>query len=93
MAKEIEQITDEDLGIIWGAIGGTPHLFEHGKEELRQVLTTGECGIEYESEGEIKESPIGLQLDYYTMSAIVKILIQRGFQTPDFTQDGQLIQQ
>jgi hypothetical protein len=81
MAKQIEEITDEDMSVIWGRIGGTPHLFEAGKEELRHILTTGECSMEYEFGGETKEAPIGLTLDYYTMAAIVDTLRLRGFET------------
>lgn len=79
--KEIEQLTDEDLGVLWPAIGGTPHLFEYGKDELKKVLIDGEC------EGEDGE-PIGLKLDYYTMAAIVGILQKRGFATPKVDKNG-----
>lgn len=41
MKKGIELLTDEDLMEIWPAIGGAPHLFEFGKDELRQVLISG----------------------------------------------------
>lgn len=74
MEKQIEELTDEDLMELWPAIGGSPHLFEYGKNELKKVLITGECGDEY-------DEPIGLKLDYYTMAAIVKILQARGFKT------------
>lgn len=76
--KEIEQITDEDLSAIWPVIGGTPHLFDFGKDELKTVLITG-FGPESDS-----PEPIGLQLDFYTMAAIVDILRNRGFETPDY---------
>ena len=75
MAKQIEELTDEDLMELWPAIGGTPHLFEYGKEELKNVLINGSCADE-------NDEPIGLQLDYYTMAAIVNILKDRGFDTP-----------
>lgn len=91
MAKEIEELTDEDLMAIWPAIGGTPHLFEYGKDKLRHVLTTGECTMEYKFGGKTKEAAIGLQLDFYTMSAIVKILEARGYETPNWTSEGDLI--
>lgn len=81
MPKMIEEITDADLQAIWPAIGGAPHLFETGKDELRQVLVSGDCGIEYEIGKKIKVEPIGLQLDFYTMAAIVDILRHRGFET------------
>ena len=84
MQKKIEEITEEDLVVLWYAIGGTPHLFEYGKDELRHILTTGECSMEYEFGGEVKEAAIRLQLDYYTMAAIVDILRSRGFETPDY---------
>jgi hypothetical protein len=72
--KNIEEITEQDLEALWPVIGGTSHLFEYGKDELKQVLITGECG---DGEGE----PIGLQLDFYTMAAIVDTLRARGFET------------
>jgi len=75
MHKQIEDLTDEDLLELWPAIGGAPHLFEYGKNELKELLITGSCA----GEG---DEPIGLTLDYYTMSAIVKILKDRGFDTP-----------
>lgn len=70
MAKEIEQITDEDLLEIWAVIGGTPHLFEYGKDCLKELLTTGYA------------EDHGLMLDYYTMAAIVDKLRERGFPYP-----------
>lgn len=75
MAKQIEELTDDDLMELWPAIGGAPHLFEYGKDELKRVLITGECADE-------NDEPIGLTLDYYTMAAIVKVLQSRGFETP-----------
>lgn len=70
MAKEIEQLTDEDLMELWMVIGGTPHLFEQGKDDLKEILTTGYCENH------------GLMLDYYTMAAIVDKLRERGFSAP-----------
>lgn len=81
--KQIEELTDDDLMVIWPAIGGTPHLFEFGKDELRKVLIDGQCADE-------DDNPIGLQLDYYTMAAIVGILQERGFATPKFNKDGEI---
>lgn len=69
--KNIEQLTDEDLQAIWPAIGGAPHLFSHGKDELRLLLITGHC----------TEPELPLQMDFYTMAAIVDILRHRGFET------------
>lgn len=77
--KQIEQITDEDLAALWPAIGGTPHLFEYGKDELRRVLVTGECYDE-------KDNATSIQLDFYTMAAIVDILRHRGFETASVEQ-------
>jgi len=71
MQKQIEQLTDDDLLAIWPRIGGTPHLFEQGKEQLRELLITG-----YSEDH-------GLMLDYYTMAAIVDKLRERGFPTKD----------
>ena len=65
--KPIEELTDEDLMEVWSVIGGTPHLFEHGKEDLKELLTTG-----YVEDN-------ALMLDYYTMAAIVYTLQNRGF--------------
>lgn len=67
--KQIEEITDDDLAVIWARIGGALHLFEHGKDDLKNVLISGDC------------SESGLQLDYYTMAAIVDTLRVRGFGT------------
>lgn len=75
MQKEIEQLTEEDLIELWGVIGGTPHLFEYGKDELKKVLIDGECADE---DGQA----IGLSLGYYTMAAIVDKLRERGFAAP-----------
>lgn len=88
--KQIEELTDDDLAAIWPAIGGAPHLFEDGKDELRHILTTGECEMEYEFGGKTKSAAISLQLDYYTMAAIVSILQARGFATPTFNKDGEI---
>lgn len=75
MNKEIEQLTEEDLIELWNVIGGAPHLFEYGKDELKQLLITGECATET---GE----PVAIQVDYYTMAAIVDKLRERGFAAP-----------
>lgn len=85
MEKKIEQITDEDLMEIWPAIGGAPHLFEYGKEELRSVLVTGH-GPEDNPE------PIAIELDFYSMAAIVDTLRSRGFQTPDYVKGDGMIE-
>lgn len=77
--KQIEDLTDEDLAAIWPAIGGAPHLFEYGKDELRKILVYGDCCDE---KGEMTT----LKLDYYTMAAIVDILKHRGFGTGDVSQ-------
>lgn len=73
--KQIEDLTDEDLLEVWSAIGGAPHLFEYGKDELKKLLIDGSCADQ-------NDEPISLQLDYYSMAAIVKVLQQRGFNTP-----------
>lgn len=70
MSKEIEQLTDDDLAELWPLIGGAPHLFEYGKDELKQILVTGDC------------EEASLTLDYYTMAAIVDKLRERGFPAP-----------
>lgn len=76
MSKQIEEITDEDLQVLWPAIGGAPHLFSHGKDELQDVLING--GLTADS---------GLTLDYYSMAAIVDILRRRGFESRVLTED------
>lgn len=76
MLKTIDELTDEDLMELWPAIGGTPHLFEYGKEDLKRTLITGETVDENDESN-------GLQLDYYTMAAIVDILRERGFTTSE----------
>lgn len=65
--KPIEELTEDDLIELWNVIGGTPHLFEFGKDNLKELLTTG------------FSEDHGLFLDYYTMAAIVHALEQRGF--------------
>ncbi len=79
--KNIEEITENELQEIWPLIGGEPHLFEYGKDELKQVLTTGDCGIEYMSGKKLKVEPVGIQLDYYTMATIVDYLRSKGYET------------
>jgi hypothetical protein len=71
--KPIEELQDADLAAIWPVIGGAPHLFEHGKVELSQILRMGEI-----------PEQCGLFMDFYTMAAIVDILRHRGFDTPDY---------
>lgn len=68
--KPIEELADEDLLELWSIIGGAPHLFEYGKEDLRLLLVTGEA------------EDHGFKLDYYTMAAIVDTLRKRGFPYP-----------
>jgi hypothetical protein len=90
MEKMIEQLTEDDLQELWIVIGGTPHLYEYGKDELKQVLVTGECGIGQEFQGKTTVEPIGIQLDYYTMAAIVDKLRERGFATAQKADESRL---
>lgn len=64
--KPIEQITETELQELWPLIGGAPHLYEHGKDELKEGLSNG-----------LFES---LQMDYYTMAAIVDYLRGKGYE-------------
>lgn len=64
----IEEITDEHLAECWPVIGGAPHLFEYGKEDLKALLTTGFC-----DEGSI-------QMDFWTMKCLVKKLTELGYE-------------
>lgn len=64
--KPIEEITEAELQELWPLIGGAPHLFEYGKDELRKGLSNGQ----FES----------LQMDYYTMAAIVDYLRSKGYE-------------
>lgn len=68
--KQIEDITEEELQALWPLIGGSPHLFDYGKSELKQGLITG-----FFTE---------LHMDYYTMAAIVDYLRHRGYETATF---------
>lgn len=52
----VEDITDEHLEELWPVIGGTPHLFEYGKDELKTGLIDGNW------------SESTLQMDCYTMA-------------------------
>jgi hypothetical protein len=76
MSKQIEQITDDDLAAVWGRIGGTPHLFDAAKNDLKSILIHGVC------------EDHGLQLDYYTMAAITDTLRIRGYETIIYTDAG-----
>jgi len=92
--KQIEEITESELQEIWPLIGGEPHLFEYGKDELKQVITTGDCAIEYMSGKKLKVEPCGIQLDFYTMAAIVDYLRSKGYETPSLIADNtQLLEQ
>ena len=75
MSKEIEQLTEDDLAALWPMIGGTPHLFEYGKDELKKFLIDGEHVDE-------NDEPISISCNYYTMAAIVDTLRDRGFLAP-----------
>lgn len=68
--KQIEEITDEELQDLWPLIGGSPHLFDQGKDELKAGLSSGF----FED----------LQMDYYTMAVIVDYLRHRGYETPTY---------
>ena len=65
----VENITDEHLEELWPVIGGAPHLFEYGKDELKKGLIDGDW-----SESDI-------QMDYYTMVCILKKLRELGYDT------------
>ena len=75
----VENVTDEHLEELWPVIGGAPHLFYYGKDELRTGLVDGSW----------TEST--LQMDYYTMGCMlnklremdydVDLLIDKGLAT------------
>lgn len=69
MSKLINSLTEEDVIELWTAIGRTPHLFEYGKEDLKNLLIDGFA------------EDHGFMLDYYTMAAIVDTLRSRGYNT------------
>lgn len=71
--KNIEAITNKELEEIWPLIGGAPHLFEYGKDELRAMLIDGFPNTD--------DGELGIQLDYYTMAAIVDYLRNAGYET------------
>jgi hypothetical protein len=74
--KRVENITDEDLAELWPVIGGTPHFFDHGKDELRTGLVDGDW------------SESGLQMDYYTMVCMLKRLKELGYDTDCLIDQG-----
>jgi hypothetical protein len=63
----VKDITDEHLEALWPVIGGTPHLFEHGKDELKQGLI----------EGYWDES--GIKMDWWTMKCVLDKLRELGY--------------
>jgi predicted Ser/Thr protein kinase len=63
--KEINEITEAELLQIWSLIGGSPHLYEVGREDLRTLLVDGENN--------------GIQTDFHTMACIVDVLRARGY--------------
>jgi hypothetical protein len=76
MLVPIEKITDEHLAELWAVIGGFPHLFEHGKEDLRKGLLDGDWD----------ES--GLHMDYYTMSCMLSKCRELSYDTEDAINKG-----
>lgn len=69
-------ITEEEMQEIWVVIGGTPHLYEWGKDDLKKGLEVGDWG----------ES--GIQMDYYTMSCMINYLRSRGIDVDDLIDSG-----
>jgi hypothetical protein len=64
---DVENITDEHLEELWPVIGGAPHLFEYGKDELRTGLLTGDW------------SESTLQMDWYTMYCMLNKMRELGY--------------
>lgn len=71
-----ETLSDDVLVELWPVIGGAPHLFEYGKDELKKVLLTGDCGTE-------DDEPISLQLDFFTMAQLINKLRELRFDCDD----------
>lgn len=60
--RPFESLTEDEWIEIWSRIGGAPHLYEYGIDELKQVLN-----------GEIPDQ-CGLQLDYFTLAQLFNYL-------------------
>lgn len=60
--RPFDTITEDEWGEVWGRIGGTPHLYVYGIEELKQLLN-----------GETPEQ-FGLTMDYFTMTQLINYL-------------------
>lgn len=63
----VENITEEHLAELWPVIGGAPHLFEYGKDELRAGIVDGDW------------SESTLQMEFYTMNCMLKKLRELGY--------------
>jgi|GEM_PF-6226310 len=76
----VENITDEHLEELWPVIGGAPHLFEYGKDDLKTGIV----------EGYWIDS--GIQMDYYTMVCVIKKLRELGYDTDLLIDQGLAIE-
>lgn len=72
----VENITEDHLAELWPVIGGAPHLFEYGKDELRTGLIDGDWAQSM------------LQMDYYTMVCMLKRLRELGYDTDCLIDQG-----
>lgn len=64
-------LNDEILEELWVVIGGTPHLYEFGKDALKEALLKGYW------------DDTGIQMDFYTMAAVINKLREMDFDCDD----------
>lgn len=76
LLRPLADIKEEEMQELWGIIGGTPHLYEFGKDDLLKGL----------NDGDWEES--GIQMDYYTMSCLINYLRKIGIDCDDLIESG-----
>jgi hypothetical protein len=74
--RRLSDMTEEEYAELWPLIGGAPHLFAFGAEDLRDSLESGDW------------SETGFQMDYYTMSCMLNYLRKIGIDCDDLIDSG-----
>lgn len=74
--RPLSDMKKEEWQEVWGVIGGTPHLYEYGIDEVKEGLSKGDW------------SESGIVMDYYTMSCVLNYFRKINIDCDDLIPSG-----